>query len=160
MRKNLAASAAALLAISLAAPAFAGGGQCAAHSSTAAEAACHSKNAAAAWAGAWLQRAPSGTLSVIEVAKNSPAARAGLRSGDVIVAVNGYDLADREDAATCASKASCNVGSTVAYTVQRGRSTKSIKVKLEKMPASATARYADKASFEPMLAALVIPSAS
>ena len=63
-----------------------------------------------------------------------------------------------KDVAACASKAECSVGSTVAYTVQRGNATKSIKVKLEKMPADATARFAaKKASFDPALAAVVMP---
>ena len=160
MTKKLVASAAALLTVALAVPAFAGGAHCRSNSSTAvagADASCHSKSSTAAWAGAWLRRSPSGEISVAEVAKKSPAAKAGLKTGDVVIAVNGYDLSDREDAAMCASKAACAVGSTVAYTVQRGNATKSIKVKLEKMPADATARFANqKASFEPMLAAVVI----
>lgn len=161
MTKNLAASATALLALTLAVPALAGGANCRGQSSAAvagADASCHSKTSAAAWAGAWLRRSASGQLSVAEVAKQSPAARAGLKAGDVVLAVNGYDLSDSKDAAMCASKAACNIGSTVAYTVQRGRSTRSIKVKLEKMPADATARLAArKATFDPMLAAMVIP---
>ena len=41
--------------------------------------------------------------------------------------------------------------------MQRGSSTKVVKVKLEKMPEQATAKFADReASFEPSLAAVVI----
>jgi S1-C subfamily serine protease len=114
----------------------------------------------AGWAGAWLQRSSSGTVTVAEVAKGSPAAKAGLKSGDLVLAVNGYDLSDSEARAECASKASCKVGSTVTYAVQRGHSTKNIKLKLEKMPANATERYASReASFDPALAAVVMPTA-
>lgn len=162
MKKSLVASAAALFALALVAPAFAGGQGCS-HSSAAAsnEESCHSKSASAAWAGAWLQRSPSGQVVVADVAKGSPAAKGGLKRGDVVLAVNGYNLADSKEAAMCASRAECSVGKTVSYTVQRGSSKKSVKVKLEKMPADATARYADRnASFDPTLAAVVIPAAN
>ena len=160
MTKNLAASAAAVLALTLAVPALAGGAHCSGQSAAVAgaDASCRSKTSTSAWAGAWLRRSASGQLSVAAVAKNSPAARAGLKAGDVVLAVNGSDLSNSKEAATCASRAECNIGSTVAYTVQRGRSTQSIKVKLEKMPADATARFAShKASFDPVVAAMVIP---
>jgi hypothetical protein len=51
------------------------------------------------------------------------------------------------------------VGSAFAYTVQRGKTTKTVKVKLEKMPAEVSARYASlEASYDPELAAMVIPT--
>jgi S1-C subfamily serine protease len=162
MTKNLAASAAALLALTLAVPALAGGAHCRSQSATTAsndEASCHGKTSTSAWAGAWLQRSPSGRMSVADVAKGSPAARSGLKKGDIVLAVNGYDLSNSKDVAKCASKAECSVGKTVAYTVQRGRATKSIKIKLEKMPADATARFADhNATFDPVVAAVVMPA--
>jgi hypothetical protein len=47
----------------------------------------------------------------------------------------------------------------VAYTVQRGRSTKTMKLKLEKMPVAATEKFAHReASFDPALATLVLTS--
>jgi S1-C subfamily serine protease len=157
-----AASLGAVLAMVIAVPAFAGGAHCGSKSAsvtTASNASCHDKAESAAWAGAWLQRSNSGAVTVAEVAKNSPAAKSGLKAGDVVLAVNGYDLSNAKDAAMCASKAECSVGSTVAYTVQRGRSTKSIKVKLEKMPEHAATRFANRqASFDPALAAMVIPA--
>jgi S1-C subfamily serine protease len=122
MKKNLIASAAALLAFATVAPAFAGGANCS-HSSAAAatssEGSCHGKSAYSAWAGAWMQRSASGQIVVAEVTKGSPAAKAGLKSGDVVLAVNGYSLADSKEAAMCASSAECKVGRSVAYTVQR-----------------------------------------
>ena len=163
MRKMLAASSIAALALALAVPAFAGGGDCSGHASaTSADAhgSCASAKSAA-WAGAWLERSASGTVTVAEVAKGSPAAKAGLKSGDVVLAVNGYDLSNSEARATCASKADCSVGSSVTYTVKRGSSTKSIKLKLEKMPASATEHFASRdAGFDPALAAVVMTTAN
>lgn len=120
--------------------------------------ACSGMSHSAAWAGAWLQRSPSGELTVAAVADGSPAARSGLRKGDVVLAVNGRDLGAGASGHMCADGSACAVGSSFAYTVQRGRSTKTVKVRLERMPESATARFAARdASFEPTLAAMVIP---
>ncbi|HEY6867145.1 MAG TPA: PDZ domain-containing protein [Candidatus Eisenbacteria bacterium] len=163
MKKMLAASAVAGLALALSVPAFAGGGSCSDHASAASADAKMSCEAgkSAAWSGAWLQRSESGTVTVAEVAKGSPAAKAGLKSGDVVLAVNGYDLSNSEARATCASHADCKVGSNVTYTVKRGSSTKNVKLKLEKMPASATERFASRdAGFDPMFAAVVMPTAN
>ena len=150
MLKKLTASAAAILALAafVAVPAFAGGAHCAD------KGACTT-----AWAGAYLQRTPAGAVTVAEVAGGSPAAKAGLKKGDIVTAVNGYQLADSKERAECASKAECNVGSAVTYTVQRGKATKTVKVKLEKMPADAANRFANReASFDPALAAIVMPA--
>ena len=162
MKKIFTASAATFLALAIAVPAFAGGAACASRKASATtasnqEACVGGKSKSAAWAGAWLQRSESGTITVAGVAKRSPAARSGLKAGDVVLAVNGYDLSDSEAREKCASSAQCNVGSNVTYTVQRGRSTKDIKVKLEQMPAYATDSFASRqGKFDPALAAVVI----
>jgi C-terminal processing protease CtpA/Prc len=164
MKKMLTASAATVLALAVTVPAFAGGAHCSgadkASATTAdAKASCASKATTAAWTGAWLQRSASGKVTVADVAKGSPAAKSGLKAGDVVLAVNGYDLSDSEDRAMCASKAECNIGSAVTYTVQRGRSTKAVKFKLERMPANATERLASRqASFDRALATVVLPT--
>lgn len=153
MPKKLAASAAAVLALAVltALPALAGGDHCGSAKSA-------SKTA---WAGAWLQRSAAGAVTVADVASGSPAAKAGLKKGDIVTAVNGYDLADSKDRAMCAAKAECSVGSAVTYTVQRGKATKSFKVKLESMPSDAASRYAHRdASFDPALAAIVMPASN
>jgi len=159
MKKALTLSAAAVLAFAVVAPAFAGGDHCGGRSTnaTTADAKMECAGHATAWAGAWMHRSSSGRLTVADVAKGSPADRAGLRAGDIVVAVNGYNVADNEGHAQCASKADCNVGSSLTYTVLRGRSTKEVKLKLEKMPANTAGRYANhQASFDPAVAALVM----
>lgn len=164
MKKMLTASAATVLALAVAIPAFAGGAHCSGGDKTSAatadaKASCASKAKTTAWAGAWLQRSADGSLIVADVAKGSPAARSGLKTGDVVLAVNGYDLSDSEDRAMCASKAECKVGSTVTYTVQRGSMTKDVKFKLVRMPTTATERFAsNQASFDPAIAAVVMPA--
>lgn len=161
MKKSLTASVTTILAMAFAVPVFAGA-NCGSHATAAtanAQEACVGKTSkSAAWAGACLQRSASGQVTVTDVAKGSPAARSGLKSGDIVLAVNGYDLSDAEDRAMCASKASCKVGSQLTYTVQRGSSTKDIKLKLEKMPANATAKFGRLATFDPTLAAVVMPA--
>ena len=150
--------AATVLALAVAVPAFAGGSHCSGASATSADAkmSCAGKTSAAAWTGAWLERSASGQVTVAEVAKGSPAQKSGLKTGDVVLAVNGYRLADNGEHGMCASKAECNVGSKLSYTIQRGGSTKSIKLKLEKMPADATARFSRQAKFDASLAAMVV----
>ena len=163
MKKLLTGSAAAAFALAMSLPAFAGGGHCSGDNASASSASDYScaghASHSAAWSGAWLERTSSGAVSVAEVAKNSPAAKAGLKRGDIVVAVNGYDLSDSQSHAMCASKASCTVGSTVSYKVQRGAKTKSFMIKLEKMPADATGHFASRqADFDPALAAVVMTS--
>ena len=143
----------AALALTVAIPAIA----CDGNSKTAsAEHSCSGMSRNTAWAGAWMQRSNGGQLTVIAVAEGSPAAKSGLRAGDVVLAVNGRNVG--ESSHSCASGAACAVGSSFAYTVQRGKATKTVKVKLEKLPADASTRFASQeASYEPSLAAMVIP---
>lgn len=160
MKRMLTVTAATALVLAFAVPAFAGGAGCD-HASNASAAAMHdcSDAKSSAWSGAWLQRGSSGAITVAEVAKGSPAYRSGLRAGDIVLAVNGYDLSNAEQRETCANKAECSVGRSVSYKVQRGSSTHVLKFKLAKMPANATARFANQqAAFEPGLAAVVIPA--
>jgi len=147
MTKKLGTTVVALLALALAVPAFAGGANCSGGS--------HS----AAWSGAWLQRSANGAITVAAVARNSPAARAGLVAGDVVSAVNGHDLSAGCDRSSCSSASACNVGSVVTYSVRRGDAQRNVKVKLERMPAEAAQRFAGRtASFDPLLATLVMPA--
>ncbi len=150
--KKLVASITAAMLLATSVAAFAGGDYCSGKGASA---------SAAAWCGACLQRSTSGAVSVAAVAKGSPAERAGLRTGDIVLAVNGHDLSNSQEHAMCSSKADCSVGSTVTYMVQRGNAKKALKVKLEKMPADAASRFANRtASFDPTLAALVVPQAN
>lgn len=155
MTKKLAASLAAVLMLGASTAAFAGGAHC--------SGSCSAGASSTAWSGAWLERTATGTIAVAEVAPGSPAAKAGLRAGDVVTAVNGYRLAAHHEGGSCSASASssaeCNVGSALTYTVQRGHATRAVKVKLEKMPAAAAHRFANReAAFDPSLAAIVMPA--
>ena len=163
MKIKLAAlSAVAILTCALALPALACDGNKSTKSASTAVAAdyshCSPGAKSAVWAGAWLERSATGELTVVAVAAGSPAARAGVKPGDLVVAVNGRDLATY-DAGSCLSKSERVVGASVAYTIQRGEKSKVVKVKLEKMPEQATGKFADRvATFEPGLAAVVVTS--
>src|SRR5690242_20640723 len=80
---------------------------------------CANKASAAVWAGAWLERS-GGAVKVADVAKNSPAARSGMKAGDVVLAVNGKKVAASMGECSLTHE-ECTLGSSVAYTVQRGR---------------------------------------
>lgn len=151
MKKFVASSAVLAVALALAVPAFAGGDHCGAMKGA----------STSAWAGACLQRAESGAVTVAQVAPGSPAAKAGLRSGDIVTAVNGVKLASGKECAASAScgAGSCSVGSKVTYTVQRDGARKDIAVRLVKMPADAASRWAAQdARYDATLAALVAPA--
>ncbi len=73
--------------------------------------------------GAQLEDAPSGGVLVRAVAPGSPAANAGLRSNDVIVAANGVRVSSSADL-SAAWRASANRGgSTVVLQIRRGGET-------------------------------------
>ena len=70
-----------------------------------------------------------------------------------------YALTTHVDHKTELQEQLARLGRSVAYTVQRGRSTKVMKMKLEKMPAAATEKFANReANFDPALATLVLTS--
>ena len=80
------------LALAIAVPALAGGANCGSHATAAtanASESCVGKTKSAAWAGACLQRTATGRVTVADVAKGSSAARSGLKTGDIALAVNG-----------------------------------------------------------------------
>lgn len=159
MKRSILVPVLAAVALMASVPAFAcdGANKSSATAASAGHGSCSASARSTAWAGAWLQRTASGACEVAAVAEGSPAARQGLRAGDVVLAVNGHAL---NAANMSCPVGACSVGRTMAYTVQRGRNTRVVKLALEKMPASAAERFAHReASFDPALAAMVMPAA-
>ncbi len=70
---------------------------------------------------------------VAEVAQGSPAAKAGLRQGDVITSINGETVADPED--LVAAIAAAEPGDTVKLEIERDAKASEVSVKLGTQPA-------------------------
>ena len=60
---------------------------------------------------------------------NSAAAKAGLRSGDCITAINGTEVSTSEDVKTILN--SCSVGDTIQMTILRNGESKTVSVTLQ-----------------------------
>lgn len=122
----------AVSALIVAVPAFAGGGaKC-----TQATQAClnhWAKTKDMPWAGLQYDKSADGSVvSVKAITPGSPAATAGFQVGDVVVAMNGAKLADKE--AVKKAKSEMKVGSTVQYTITRGGTEQQLAVTMAAMP--------------------------
>ena len=78
--------------------------------------------------GVWIRRAADGSLRVMSIEPASPAAKAGLRAGDVIVAVAGKPTHGRS-VADVVSALRGDAGSKVTVTVARGASQFSVRLR-------------------------------
>lgn len=79
--------------------------------------------------GVEIQRQPDGTLRVIAPIDDTPAARAGIKSGDLIVAVDGAPLTPSDEAA---SSLRGEAGTTLELTVIRDGETEPLSIKVER----------------------------
>lgn len=69
---------------------------------------------------------------IARVEENSPAAKAGLHEGDVIMAIDGHKIED--SSALMRAVSALNIGDKVKLTVNRRGQTKEITLTLGKMP--------------------------
>jgi C-terminal processing protease CtpA/Prc len=123
------------LVFALAAPAFAGGEQCARE-----HAAKKAKMAAHGWLGIDTEKdEATGSYRVTKVAAGSPAEQAGFQAGDVLVALNGVPVKDKEKVK--AAKASIGVGSRVTYTVVRNGAQQQLSATLAPVPEEVLAKW-------------------
>jgi len=77
--------------------------------------------------GVWVHRAQDGTLRILSVQANSPAARAGLKPRDILVKVGGDPVANRSVAAVV-TQLRGDVGSAITVQVRRGSSMLSMRL--------------------------------
>ena len=122
----------AVLTVALAAPALAGGG---AKCEAADAQACLNQMSgmkAKGWTGLDLDKSDATAIKVKAITPGSPASKAGFAVGDVIVAINGASMADKE--ALTKAKGDWAVGQAVTYTVKRKNTEKALTAKLESMP--------------------------
>ncbi|CAM2008357.1 PDZ domain-containing protein [Acanthopleuribacter pedis] len=81
----------------------------------------------------------SKALKVKRVIEASPAAAAGLKSGDVLVALNGVKYGDKEGMKSV--YAQVKPGNTVTYTIKHGAKERKVDVKLGTFPEELAAKY-------------------
>jgi S1-C subfamily serine protease len=116
--------------VAFASPALAAGGKC-----TRTTQACLNQWARTKdlpWAGIQYDNVETGTMTVKAVAPGSPAANAGIQVGDVVVAINGVKVTDKE--AFKKAKSEWKVGLTVPYTISRTGTEQQIPVTPVAMP--------------------------
>jgi C-terminal processing protease CtpA/Prc len=130
------------LVLALSSAALAGGEKCAhdakahaAHKEKAAKMAAHG------WLGLKTDKDADGAWRVASVAGGSPAAQAGFRAGDVLVAFNGIALTEANMDAVKKAKADCAVGKTVNYTVRRDGAEKTLTATLAPVPDEVLAEW-------------------
>jgi S1-C subfamily serine protease len=121
---------------------FAGGEECAhaaktasAHNARKAELAAHG------WLGLKTAKEAAGGYRVTAVTENSPAAQAGFRTGDVLLALNGVALTDANKEAIHKAKGECAVGKQVTYKVRRDGAEKTITATLATVPDAVLAEW-------------------
>jgi len=89
------------------------------------------------WAGVSLEQSDAG-LTVAEVHPGTPAAQAGVKAGDVLLAVNGYEAGD--ESAWAKLKGKMVPGAEFTYTVSRKGKEKDVSFELAEMPMDVVAR--------------------
>lgn len=156
--KPVTTTTAALLLVLAAGAAFAGGEKCQAAQAAAKQAKsdyakrcdanaedCLSKMAVSirnkGWLGIETQKTESGHYEIVAVSSHSPAQKAGFERGDILIAINGFDLYADDKTALKQAKKSLAVGSEVTYTVKRGRSKETLEATLAEVPQQVMAQW-------------------
>ena len=96
------------------------------------------------WVGVEMEEAGHGYHKVTRVIDGSPAKKAGVKAGDVLVAVEGHDVAEADKSTWQALEAKMKPGNRIAYTVERNGSKKQIDVTLAEMPDEVLAQWVGK----------------
>lgn len=93
------------------------------------------------WLGVELEKNDYGYYKITEVVADSPAEAAGLRAGDVLVALNGIVLAEDNKDELKAAKRALGPGKSATYTVKRSGGKQQIAVTLGHVPALVMAEW-------------------
>ena len=129
--KRIARLRVAAFAVAIASPALAGSGaKCTESTQVCLDHWAKSKDKP--WTGLKYETAENGLTTVKSITPGGPAATAGFAVGDVLVAMNGVKLADKE--ALKKAKGEWKVGTVVSYTVKRAGAEKQIPLTLAQMP--------------------------
>ncbi len=93
------------------------------------------------WVGIKLDETDDGRHQVTEVIADSPAVRAGFKSGDILVAMDGIWLGEDNHEKVMKARKAQHPGSKVTYTVERYGKNTELKVKLAKVPQDVLAQW-------------------
>lgn len=93
------------------------------------------------WLGVELDKTESGFYKVSAVTADSPAAAAGFRAGDVLVALNGVTISKDNKEALTKAKKSLGPGKAATYTVKRAGAKQQLAVTLSQMPGEMIAEW-------------------
>jgi len=97
---------------------------------------------ASGWVGVVLDRdKPTDDFTVITVIPDSPAEKAGIRPGDILVAINGMKVSEHNDESLSAKRKNRKPGDSVTYTMRRDGADRELNLILAPMPAKVLARY-------------------
>ena len=131
------------LATSFAGVAKAGGahGKCTEGTSEAALQARVEKMKAWGYLGVEKEKNAAGAYTITAVAPDSPAAKAGFRVGDVLVALNGVALTDSNSEALKKAKANLGPGKQISYTVRRDGAERQLTATLAPVPEEVLAQW-------------------
>ena len=91
------------------------------------------------WAGVSLEMSDDG-LRVSEVHYGTPAAKAGVKVGDVLVAINGVEYAEENKEKMAAFEKEMVPGNEFTYTIARSGKNKEVSFALDEMPMDVVAR--------------------
>lgn len=103
--------------------------------------AMHENLAKAGWLGIETEKSDKGAVTVKAVTPGSPAVAAGFQPGDVLVAINGVQIADGNKEALMAAKKSLVAGSSGRYTVLRQGAKKDLTARLVAPPRTVLAQW-------------------
>jgi C-terminal processing protease CtpA/Prc len=99
------------------------------------------------WVGLEIEKTEEGALTVTRVETGSPAETAGIREGDVLLAMNGIEFSEANQEKLYEAKMSLRVGSEVTYAVEhpgcchKKASEEAVNVTLVEIPEAVMAKW-------------------
>jgi S1-C subfamily serine protease len=139
--RRLQTLAAAAVVVLLAAPAFAGGEKCNEQHAQADYQTMAEKWSKKPYLGVETEKNAQGFYAVTAVKAGSPGEKAGLRTGDVLVALNGVKMTEANKEALKAAKAGLAPGKQATYTIERGGREQKITATYGEVPREVLAQW-------------------